>query len=68
MLSCNEDCFANKKNSIYVIDIINFYKTHVHFYQLKRYNVDADLDVSDNVISVNEHSSEMLTSQSKDRN
>ena len=40
----------------------HFSITHVHFY--KEY-VDANLGASDNVISGNEPSSEMLTSQSQ---
>ena len=40
------------------------YITHVHFY-FKKYNVAANLDALNNVVSVNEPSSEMLTSQSR---
>ena len=39
--------------------------THIHFYKLKEYNVDTIVDASDNVISGNESTSEMLTSRSK---
>ena len=42
---------------------IFLYITHVHFYKEKY--VDANLDASDNVISGNEPSSEMLRSQSQ---
>ena len=41
------------------------YITHVHFYKIKKKYVDANLDASDNAISDNESSSEMLTSQSQ---
>ena len=41
------------------------YITLVHFYDIKKINVDANLDAPDNVIMGNEPSSEMLTSQSK---
>ena len=44
-----------------------FYITHVHFYKnnVNIKYVDANLDARDNVISGNEPSSEMLTSQSQ---
>ena len=41
------------------------YITHVHFYEIKKKYVDANLDASDNAISDDESSSEMLTSQSQ---
>ena len=41
------------------------YITHVHFDKIKKKYVDANLDASDNAISDNESSSEMLTSQSQ---
>ena len=40
------------------------YITHVHFYQLKKYNVGANLDASYKVISGNEHSSKSKTGMS----
>ena len=45
--------------------IVFQYITHVHFYKIKKKYVDANLDASDNAISDNESSSEMLTSQSQ---
>ena len=49
-----------------MFDLIIFqYVTHVHFYRIKKNTFDANLDASDNAISDNESSSEMLTSQSQ---
>ena len=46
--------------------IVDFkYITHGPFYSINKYKVDANLDASDNIISSNEPSSEMLTSQSQ---
>ena len=41
------------------------YITYEHFYQIHKYNVDANLLASDNGISGNEPSLEMLRSRSK---
>ena len=42
---------------------VDFSIKHMYTSTLKSYNVDANLDGSDNVFSGNEPSSEMLTSQ-----
>ena len=43
-------------------------KQTIQYNTITNYSVDANLDSSDNVISGYEPSSEMLTSQSKNRN
>ena len=44
--------------------LFSVYNTCTLLLNHRRYNVDANLDASDNVISGNEPSSNMLTSQS----
>ena len=41
------------------------YITYEHYYQINKYNIDANLDTSETIILVNEPSSEMLTSKSQ---
>ena len=47
------------------ITFISVYNTCTILLTEEKYNVDANLDASDNIISGNEPLSEMLTSQSK---